>query len=77
MSCEQIPAVLTIEDLAAYLQISKSTLYKLAQEGALPGLKVGRNRRFHPAAIDRWLGEPLPLAGHNITMPPRAINSEE
>ncbi|MEW6116417.1 MAG: helix-turn-helix domain-containing protein [Nitrospirota bacterium] len=47
--------VLTIEELAAYLKISKSTLYKLAQEGKLPGQKVGRHWRFHKDAIDLWL----------------------
>lgn len=49
--------VLTIEELAAYLKISKSTLYKLAQDGKLPGQKVGRHWRFHRETIDKWLGE--------------------
>lgn len=49
--------VLTIEELAAYLKIAKSTLYKLAQEGKLPGQKVGKHWRFRKAAIDQWLSE--------------------
>ncbi|MBI2191990.1 MAG: helix-turn-helix domain-containing protein [Planctomycetes bacterium] len=48
-------SVFTIEDLAEYLKISKSTLYKLAQSGALPGIKVGRHWRFHRDAVDEWL----------------------
>jgi excisionase family DNA binding protein len=47
--------VLTIDDLSEYLKISKSTLYKLAQEGAMPGQKVGRHWRFHRDAVDKWL----------------------
>jgi len=47
--------VLTIEDLSAYLKISKSTLYKLVREGKIPSQKVGRHWRFHRAAIERWL----------------------
>lgn len=47
--------VLTIDELAEYLKISKSTLYKLAQEGAVPGQKVGRHWRFHREAVDQWL----------------------
>ena len=43
--------VLTIEDLSAYLKVSKSTLYKLAQDGVLPGIKVGKHWR--------WLGAPV------------------
>jgi len=49
--------VLTIEELADYLKVSKSTLYKLAQEGKVPAQKVGRHWRFHRQTIDRWLGE--------------------
>lgn len=47
--------VLTIDELAGYLKVAKSTLYKLAQEGRLPAQKVGRHWRFHKGAIDRWL----------------------
>lgn len=50
-------SVMTIEELAEYLKVSKSTLYKLAQEGKVPGQKVGRHWRFHRAVIDRWLGD--------------------
>ena len=50
-----LDTVLTIGDLASYLKISKSTLYKLAQNGALPGIKVGRHWRFHKEAVDAWL----------------------
>lgn len=50
-------SVLTIEELAVYLKLSKSTLYKLCQEGKVPGQKVGRHWRFHLATIDRWLGQ--------------------
>ena len=48
--------VLTIDELADYLRISRSTLYKLAQEGRIPCQKVGRHWRFRKQAIDRWLG---------------------
>ncbi len=48
-------AVLTIDELADYLKIAKSTLYKLAQQGRIPAQKVGRHWRFRKAAIDRWL----------------------
>ncbi len=47
--------VLTIEELAEYLKVSKSTLYKLVQEGRIPGQKVGKHWRFRKDAIDRWL----------------------
>lgn len=48
---------MTVEQLSVYLQIAKSTLYKLAQEGKVPGQKVGKHWRFKKDAIDRWLEE--------------------
>lgn len=49
------PEVMTIDELAVYLQVSKSSLYKLAQDGKVPGQKVGRHWRFHKSAVDAWL----------------------
>jgi len=48
-------AVMTIAELSKYLKVSRSTLYKLAQEGKLPAQKVGRHWRFHKEAVDEWL----------------------
>lgn len=54
------PEVMTIEQLARYLQLTRSTLYKLVQARRVPGKKVGRQWRFQRGAIDAWLaGEPL------------------
>jgi len=49
--------VMTIDDLAVYLKLSTSTLYKLCAEGKVPGTKVGRHWRFHKDIIDNWLGD--------------------
>ena len=51
----QSESVLTIDDLADYLKVSKSTLYKLAQGGKVPGQKVGKHWRFRKETIDQWL----------------------
>jgi excisionase family DNA binding protein len=52
---ESQDTVLTIDQLAEYLKLSKSTLYHLARRGEVPGQKIGRHWRFHRAAIDKWL----------------------
>jgi len=49
--------VMIIDDLAVYLKLSTSTLYKLCAEGKIPDQKVGRHWRFHKVVIDRWLGD--------------------
>lgn len=51
------PEVMTISDLAVYLQMSQSSLYKLVQRGSVPGHKIGRHWRFHKVSIDKWLQE--------------------
>ena len=51
--------IMTIQELSEYLKVSKSTLYKLAQKGSLPGQKVGKHWRFHRDVIDRWLASRL------------------
>jgi excisionase family DNA binding protein len=49
--------VIDINSLSEYLDISKSTLYKLAQGGKLPGQKVGKHWRFRKETVDKWLDE--------------------
>lgn len=50
-----INEVMTIGELAVYLKIPKSTLYKLARERKVPSNKIGRHWRFQKRSIDRWL----------------------
>ncbi|MFZ5766659.1 MAG: helix-turn-helix domain-containing protein [Thermodesulfobacteriota bacterium] len=39
------------------MKISKSSLYKLAQKGEVPGQKVGKHWRFRRDIIDQWMAE--------------------
>ena len=54
---EASDSVFTIDELAVYLKIPKSTIYKIVREGKIPSQKVGRHWRFRKFAIDRWLEE--------------------
>lgn len=54
-----LPSILTVQEVADYLRIPVSSVYRLAQEGRIPARKVGRRLRFHRDAIDRWLGESI------------------
>ena len=38
--------VMTIDEVAEYLRLPQATLYQLAVEGAIPGMKVGGDWRF-------------------------------
>jgi len=46
---------LTLEQIAEYLQMSTSSIYKMAQAGKIPAYKVGRQWRFKKEEIDRWI----------------------
>jgi len=46
---------LTLEQIAEYLQMSTSSIYKMAQAGKIPAYKVGRQWRFKKEEIDRWV----------------------
>lgn len=55
MARKQQDTVMTIDEAALYLKLSKSTLYHFARDGKVPAVKVGRHWRFHKDAIDAWL----------------------
>jgi excisionase family DNA binding protein len=37
---KQIAPAMTVRDVAAYLSVDEKTIYRLAQQGKLPGFKV-------------------------------------
>lgn len=47
--------ILTIKEVADYLKLTERTLYRLVQEGKLPGFKVGSSWRFKRVDIERWI----------------------
>ena len=52
--------ILTINQAAQFLQLSKDTVYRLVAKGKLPGRKVGRVWRFHRRAIEAFVMEAAP-----------------
>ena len=52
-----VPPVMNVEEVADYLRVAPATIYRLAQQGKIPGGKVGRAWRFRRETIDRWLAE--------------------
>lgn len=49
------PEVMTVADLAAYLQVATKTIYGLANAGEIPAAKVGEQWRFKRSLIDQWV----------------------
>jgi excisionase family DNA binding protein len=49
------PELITIKEVADFLQIAEKTIYRLAAEGKIPAFKVGGSWRFKHREIVEWL----------------------
>jgi excisionase family DNA binding protein len=47
--------LLTLEQVAEYLNVDKFTVYRLLSEKELPAFKVGNQWRFKRRLIENWL----------------------
>ena len=47
--------ILTPDEVAAYLKISKKTVYKLVRSGVLPAFKAGKHWRVPRADLGAWI----------------------
>lgn len=47
--------IMTVEQVADYLQISKKSVYQLVHEGKLPASKVLNKWRFNRHSIKQWI----------------------
>ena len=47
--------VMTAAGLAEYLSFSKNWVYRKAEAGEIPGVKLGNRWRFKRTVIDKWL----------------------
>jgi excisionase family DNA binding protein len=47
--------ILTVLDVARFLRVPKSTVYKLARVGELPASKIGKHWRFLRRDIHEWM----------------------
>ena len=57
-----VSEIMTVADVAEYLRLNEATVYRLAQEGKIPGTKFGRQWRFKKEVIDQLLREGVETA---------------
>jgi excisionase family DNA binding protein len=48
---------MTVKELAKYLKVHPSTIYRLLKTGQLPAFRIGSDWRFNVEEINRWLRE--------------------
>lgn len=46
---------LTVEQIAAHLQVSKETIYRWLDRERIPAHKVGKQWRFLASEVDEWV----------------------
>jgi excisionase family DNA binding protein len=51
------PALFTVKEVAHYLHVHPSTIYRLLARKHLPCFRIGRSWRFHREEIDQWIKE--------------------
>ncbi len=47
--------IMTVHDVARYLRLSEAKVYKLARQGFLPAIRMGKSWRFSKDLIDEWM----------------------
>jgi len=46
--------VMTVQEVAQYLRLSQAKVYRLAQAGEIPAMRIGKSWRFRKDLIDEW-----------------------
>lgn len=49
--------LLSVEELAEFLDVPKSWIYRKTFERKIPHVKLGKYVRFHPEEIEQWVKE--------------------
>ena len=49
--------VLTAQELAVYLRVNRSTVYRLLKKKQVPGFRIGSEGRFQIDEVNRWFRE--------------------
>jgi excisionase family DNA binding protein len=49
--------VMTLEEVAAYLRVHQSTVYRLLKAQSIPAFKLGSDWRFSQESIDKWIAQ--------------------
>lgn len=52
-----VDEVLTVQETATYLKVSRSTVWRWCNDEKIPAFKVGRSWRISRAALDKFITE--------------------
>ena len=55
-----VTEIFTLDEVAAYLRLSKKTVYRLARAGAFPAFKAANNWRVRRSDLENWIRRRTP-----------------
>ena len=58
---QSMGGVMTVKDLAQYLKISESKVYRMVNASQIPAFRVGKSWRFTRLSIDSWIQQECTL----------------
>lgn len=58
-------SVMTVTEVAVFLRLGETTVYKWAKAGTIPGRKIGGTWRFSRRALEAWLQGQLSQNGQD------------
>lgn len=59
---EVMNEMLTAKEMQELLQVDRSTIYRMAESGRLPAIKVGKQWRFPAAQVEGWFQLQIPAS---------------
>ncbi len=54
---EEARRLMTADEVAEVLRVSRLRVYELARIGAIPTVRMGRQIRFAPGALNQWMAQ--------------------
>ena len=55
---QQLQRLLTPDEVASYLRLTRTQVIRQARAGRIPALKLGKCYRFQLPVIEQWLTDP-------------------
>lgn len=55
MGLDNLPSIITVKQLAEFLQISEVTIKRALKDNSLNGFKVGRDWRIEKESVMKWV----------------------
>jgi excisionase family DNA binding protein len=69
--------VMTVEEVADYLQVHTSTIYRLLKRHEIPAFKLGSDWRFKQESIDRWISQRESAHGLSDELHAKEFNGQQ